>query len=491
MTTLEDKVEGYVKSMLERYESLDIRAAKVIHDPIHGSSRFDPWEIAIIDSPFCQRLRYISQTDVASLVYPSSNMNRFEHSLGVLVLADRMLQVLKKRVPDLITPEISMEVRIAALLHDIGHGPFSHLSEAIFKDLPEIKQHRDQHPGKFSPDKPTEMIVYMILNSPSFIDFFRSEIVERHALPSINLGRIAEMIIGQMSDPLEGYMGNIINGPFDADKLDYIQRDSYFAGLRSGLDVDRLLQTVWIDPHERQCIKVMGSGVTTLEQILFNKIMSYTKIYHHHKVRAAGCHIKGIFEMMIDNSNNSFTIAGKKMDSIIDFLSVVDMDVLSTLDKPSEMRKYTQQFLDRKLFKRALVISMKTVEDPESGGYSDLKNSSESPSEIRRLRELIVVALNKEYSVYDIWLDLPLSPSVLEAAQTIVQDLGGKRRTLLQYFPAKNWLSAYESVKWRGHVFCPPDKETREKVGKKAAEVLGAEFGISFNDRAYEEAKID
>lgn len=494
MFTIEDDIKEYVKSMFERYERSDIRAAKVIHGPIHGSNLFDPWEISLIDSPFCQRLRYISQTDIASLVYPSANMNRLEHSLGVAVIANQILEALRKRSPKLITREVAMEVRIAALLHDIGHGPFSHLSEDIFKDFPEVKEYQAQNPGKFNPDKPTEMLAYLILNSSQFKDFFDNEIIKQHGLPDIKLERIAEMIIGQMSElQKNGWMGNIINGPFDADKLDYIQRDSYFAGLRSGLDVDRLLQTIWIDLKERQCIKVMASGVVTLEQILFNKIMSYTKIYHHHKVRAVGCHIKGIFEMILDNSTSPFTIVGKDMKNVTDFLSVVDMDVLYTFDKPPEIKEYIQRFLDRKVFKRALVISMATIKNPEdTPGYSDFKSLADKPAEIENLRKLIVNALKDKRSVYDIWLDLPVSPYVLkESAQTKIQDPGGKSRSLLKYFPAKNWLTSYESVKWQGHVFCPPDKEIRKEVGKKAAEVLGDIFGISFNERAYEEAKID
>lgn len=137
-----EEIEEFVSSLLAGYKPQKVKERKVIHDPIFGSNIFEPYEIAIIDSPFCQRLRRISQTDVASLVYPSANHSRFEHSLGVTTVASKILESLLRRQESdhtgLVTDPAWIEVRIGAILHDIGHGVFSHLSEEIFQDFPEV-----------------------------------------------------------------------------------------------------------------------------------------------------------------------------------------------------------------------------------------------------------------------------------------------------------------------------------------------------------------
>ena len=126
--TLADDVEEYVKYLLQDYNPQIITERKVIHDPILGSNLFENYEIALIDSPFCQRLRRISQTDVASLVYPSANHNRLEHSLSVATIAGKVLETLFRQQPSgkpgPISPLAWLEVRFAAILHDIGHGVF-------------------------------------------------------------------------------------------------------------------------------------------------------------------------------------------------------------------------------------------------------------------------------------------------------------------------------------------------------------------------------
>lgn len=96
MSELKDKVEKYVKDYLKEYTPIKIRAPKVIHDPILGSNLFSAHEIAVLDLPLIQRLRRISQVDLASLVFPSANHNRFEHTLGVAVFSWEICEFFKK-----------------------------------------------------------------------------------------------------------------------------------------------------------------------------------------------------------------------------------------------------------------------------------------------------------------------------------------------------------------------------------------------------------
>lgn len=483
-----EEIEEYVSSLLEHYSPQKITERKVVHDPILGSNIFEPYEVALIDLPFCQRLRRITQTDFASLVYPSANHNRLEHSLGVTTIAGRIFESLLRRQDPAqigpVTPSARMEVRIAAILHDIGHGIFSHLSEETFQDFSEVKLYRLQNPGKFSREKPHEMISYLIINSPSFKKYFKEGIIKEYNLPTdINLGRIAEFItlVGGKDD-LYGWQADIINGPFDADKFDYLQRDAYFSGLKIGIDLDRFLHCVWLDPQSRQ-LKIMTSGATTLEQILFGKLLLYNAIYHHQKIRAAECAIKGMFEILEAHPDNpEYQIHNRKMNRAIDFLYVTEEDVLSLVNKPEELQVYIQRFLNRQLFKRALVISADTVVDPEkSTGYGlEFKSLAEKPNELRQLREELVEALNRKYSIYEIWIDLPQTLTFEDASMAMIQDEGGEPKYLADIFRIDEWLTAYGSNKWEGYVFCPPDVKVREEVGKKAAELLSDKYHFSF-----------
>jgi len=496
-----DEIEEYVSFLLTHYEPQRIIERKVIHDPILGSNIFEPYEIALIDSPFCQRLRRISQTDVASLVYPSANHNRLEHSLGVATIASRIFESLLRRQDPAqispVTPSARMEVRIAAILHDIGHGIFSHLSEEIFQDYPEVELYRLQNLDKFSREKPHEMISYLIINSPSFKKYFKERIIKEYNLPTdISLDRIAEFItpVGGKDD-LCGWQADIINGPFDADKFDYLQRDAYFSGLKIGIDLDRFLHCVWLEsePNKPRQLKIMTAGATTLEQILFGKLLLYNTIYHHQKIRAAECAIKGIFEILEAHPDNpEYKIHKRKMKRAIDFLYVTEEDVLSLDNKPEELKVYIQRFLNRELFKRALVISADTVVDPEtSPGYEDFKSLVERPNELRKLRLELVEALNREYPIYDIWIDLPQTVTFEDASMARIQDKGGELKYLSETFPIAEWLTAYGANKWKGYVFSPPREDVRNRVGKKAAELISDKYHFAFNlDDALIQSKI-
>lgn len=499
--TLTDEVENYVQSLLKQYVSQEITAPKVVHDPILGSNIFKPYEVALIDLPLCQRLRRISQTDVASMVYPSANHNRLEHSLGVATIAGRIIESLRRRErtaqTSLVTSEVEKEVRIAAILHDIGHGPFSHLSEEILKDFPEIELYRLQQPGRFDPDKPHEMLSHLIIKSETFQNYFKEQIVKKYCLSSLlDPKRIAEFIIpGGGKHELYGWQAEIINGPFDADKFDYLQRDAYFAGLKIGIDLDRFLHLVWLESRQTgpRRLKVMSPGATTLEQILFGKLLLYNSVYHHQKIRAAECAIRGIFEILEDHPDSSeYEIRGKKMNRAIHFLYVTEEDILSLYNKPEELRDHIQRFLRRELFKRALIISADTVIDPKSStGYEEFKSLAERPHELKTLRGELVEALNRKYPIYEIWIDLPETLTFGEASRAIIQDEDGEEATLRSIFRVDEWLTAYWSNKWKGYVFCPPDKKVREEVGKKAAELLHDKYHFSLDmEKALGQAKI-
>jgi len=485
-------IEEFVKACLEHYTARKVATRKVIHDPILGTNSFEPHEVCLIDLPFCQRLRRVSQTDVASLVFPSANQNRFEHTLGVTTIAGRIIESLRKSASRIVTEEAEIQVRSAAIFHDIGQGPFSHLSDGIIAQFPEVIQYRRDNPGMFSEQKPHEMLSYLIVKSPSFQSYLKDEMIGKHGCAEIDIDQIAEMIIAAgLKDELSLWKAEIINGPFDADKLDYLQRDAYFSGLKIGIDLDRFLHSVWLDSESSpRRLKVLTSGAVTLEQILFGKVLLYNTMYHHQKVLAAECALKGIFEILEDNPG--YTIHGRRMDKAIDFLYITEEDILSLENKPEELRDYIQRFLHRDLLKRALVISADTVDSPGTSiGYKDFKDLAEDPKGLKDLRLKLVAALNNKYPIYDIWIVLPRTATFSdEASRAIIQDPGGKEKSLREPFRVDEWLTAYWSNKWTGYVFCPAGKEVRNEVAKKASDLLYDEYGFALNDGAFEQAKI-
>ncbi|MGO8789214.1 MAG: HD domain-containing protein [Terriglobia bacterium] len=194
-----------------------------VRDPIHGFIYRGSREKKIIDSPLFQRLRRIKQLALASLVYPSAVHTRFEHSIGAMYVAGRIAERLD------LGNEHTQILRFAALLHDIGHGPFSHVSEEVLRNVTGSKQAHE------------EIGYRIILNSPDLDGPLSRD--ERREIVDLLSGRCGDSV-----------MRSILSGPIDADKQDYLLRDSYFCGVKYGVyDIDRLIQVLCIhsDTNDR------------------------------------------------------------------------------------------------------------------------------------------------------------------------------------------------------------------------------------------------
>jgi HD superfamily phosphohydrolase len=221
----------------------------------------EPAALAVVDSPDFQRLRYVRQLGHAFLVYPGATHTRFEHALGAYHLAARALERLAAHgwLEGLDESQLQ-SVRLTALLHDIGHYPFSHaLEEDGFPSHEELGEAR--------------------LSRPPLADILPSA---GEANPARSMG---ELIRGKSAHPLAG----LISGPIDVDKLDYLRRDSLMCGVPYGeVDVDRLLACLAVvDLDGRRTIGVLEKGLAALESLLFAKYQMYRNVYWHHAVRSA------------------------------------------------------------------------------------------------------------------------------------------------------------------------------------------------------------
>jgi HD superfamily phosphohydrolase len=488
---LQKKIEDLVASQLKDVQIEKSRDRKLIRDALTGSMILEKHEVNIIDLPLVQRLRRIHQTGLAYYTYPCTIHNRFQHTLGVTNIVTKLTTSMRekeKEYKSLLDDKTIDELRVAAIFHDIGMGPFSHVTEEILKYFPEVQEM--QRNPKFSKAKIHEMLGYLIITSTPFKEIIQK--INKINNKNIDIKRVANMIVGDMDEPQETYLSDLINGPFDADKLDYMPRDAYFSGLKIEVDVERIAYTSIIDvtPDNRRRLCTDVTAAHNLEQILFNKVLLFSTIYHHHKVRALVCMIKGIFEILqekeIQIDDHTFT-------NVTDFLTIDDYYLLSRLkfiDTP-DLVKRVKDIENRKLLKRALVISKQYVENPKD--YQILIKHAEKPEALRELRELIVDEVSRkgeECSVYDVWIDLPEPVSLREPSQCFIKLRKGTYTTLNKVFPTEWWLRAYEEIKWRGHVFCPPRTQLRKLISEASRKVFNRELGVSFTEDSVRFAKI-
>lgn len=246
----------------------ELVGSKTIADPLIGYIHFNPIEIYIIDTPLYQRLRGIKQLGLADLVFPSLGYSRFEHSLGSL---GRMNQLLNKIIENSkkvnsespifgIIEKYKFQIRLAALLHDVGHCLFSHCSERVINNLEQsllIRKIFTEHFEKQTNIPFAEIFTLSIIGSKRFHEFIKnSELIELSATKLTKaLENIAYFILGlpDKEDPNSIFLGQLMSSGLDADKIDYMTREQHYSGIKLQIDLDRIfskLQVFEIEHYE-------------------------------------------------------------------------------------------------------------------------------------------------------------------------------------------------------------------------------------------------
>lgn len=377
---IENDIETFVKQKLQNYVPMDT-GKKTIHDPVWGSIDYSEWEMQVIDSPLFQRLRDINQVGLAMLTYPAARHSRFEHSLGVASAAKIMCDKIDKNSDNFKIPEKNKNaIVLAALLHDIGHCFYSHLSETIYGELKDFADVRKKFYDVLElKPKPHEILSFMIVNTTTFKNFFFKYVnypekgsVKRTLFPDVGC-----MIIGKSIERegrIQSYQTSLINGPFDADKLDYIKRDSLTAGLTLQYDMERLFTKIQVHsiPSSHSGIEdrlvINFNGITAIEELTFCKIMLFSYIYYHQKVLISETMIKdyafGLYKL---NLIKSFS----------DFLIYTDSDILKLGKKQASQNPFPEYGMlnleeladnihNRKLPRRCFEVSQGNVVAVES-----------------------------------------------------------------------------------------------------------------------------
>lgn len=236
-----------------------------IRDPIHGLIDFSEREQQLIDTRVFQRLRRIRQLAMAFLIYPSALHTRFEHSIGVMHIAGRICTSLHELNPDRISDKDIANVRFAALLHDVGHGPFSHLSESLLK--------------KFAPAQIYMGIDREKIHEQITIDIIRNDSQIKDILDDKERESLIDMIQGKTT---RDWKRDIISSELDADKMDYLLRDSYFAGVKYGAyDLEKLIESCLIVNHPETQLVLNSEGLYALEQFMLARYNMKQQVYWH------------------------------------------------------------------------------------------------------------------------------------------------------------------------------------------------------------------
>ena len=258
----------------------DKLSGKVIRDPLWNTIRLDPIAAQIVDTVEFQRLRYIRQLGFTHLVYPGATHTRFDHALGVYHLTTVALDRIRENPRT--APEVLQDghlIPYAALLHDIGHYPFSHALEELEAEY--VPTHHEEVSKQF-------------LASPSLRDAL---VPLGSSAPDLLL----ELISGKSEIPLRG----LVSGALDLDKMEYLRRDAHFSGVPYGeVDDSRLLQGLALlrDPESAEYeVGVHEKAVAALESLLFAKYQMFRNVYWHHAVRAATVLYKRIVEEAVDS----------------------------------------------------------------------------------------------------------------------------------------------------------------------------------------------
>jgi len=305
--------------------------------------------------------------------------------------------------------------------------------------------------------------------------------------------------------PEHRYLRQLINGPFDVDKLDYVARDGYFTGLNLAIDVERLL---WVldtltlptdkDDRRPRVLCVSASGATVLEQILFSKMQLYSSVYHHHKVRVAH---QAILRLLTALKRAHVSLNGYSLADPAAYMCLEDSDVLHAcsqtpagpISEPlNQARMLTKEIKTRTLPMRALVLTHPVWgSDPRS--TSDVALQESEDNRVRWNQKMKAsgqpeqlaaeIAGKAGVDISEVWIDIP-GPAPLEttAEEGLVKFDDETYLPIVKMFPIGGWLEGYQSYRNISYIFA---RREREKVGHAAKEVLLNGYGIKINDVAF------
>ena len=403
-----------------------------IIDPIHDFVRVYDNELKIIDTPIFQRLRRIRQLSGAHLIYPGAQHTRFEHSLGVMHIASMAGQALAEK--GVVSSDDIQNLRLASLLHDIGHGPFSHLFEEIFEEKRKIS-HED-------------------LGRDIILKTEIGDIISKNGFDKKLITKLA------FGDSKFQFMNEIISGVLSADIMDYLLRDGYFTGAEHA-KIDHHRLTYSLDVYKNK-LALDKSSLVNFETMMISRFQMFKAVYFHKTVRAGEVML---LEAM-DLAEDELGLSSMNLD---EYLKLSDDVILAKLlnlpehnSKLKASKKIATNYLNRNLFKSVF--------------ESTLTGKAITKKRMHELREEI--SKKSKIDINEIFVDssntpsIPLSPSKKESKSIILLENDGNKTTAKEILISQiKLVSAMSGFMKILRVYTPA--KNRKKVEMAAKSILG------------------
>jgi len=355
---------------------LILKSVAEIRDPVHGYVKMTEVERDLIDTPFIQRLRRVHQLAGSYLVYPGAVHTRFEHVVGAMHVAGLIAESLAPTSE--IGPDEVQEVRIAALLHDVGHGPFSHMYEEVLAEKTNVT-HED-------------ISQRSVLGTPI------RDVLEKNGFSAKKMSAFA--VGKQNKRPL--FMNEIIAGGLSADIMDYLLRDSYFTGVEYGkVDIRRVIDSLQVAEGR---LAIENAALYAFEALLLARYEMFKAVYFHRTVRAAELML--VQSMKLADDALGLTDLSD-LDSYLELTDEIVLQRLATLNPSTselkEARRLALGFRNRNLVKCVFERLVQRKDQMVSSLFAK-----------ERVREQVTAELAEAAGVdkMHVFLDVPTTPSV-------------------------------------------------------------------------------
>lgn len=428
----------------------------VIHDTVHGSITLDACAGKLLNTPEVQRLAGIKQLGLSFSVFPGANHTRLEHSVGTYHIARKLCAALdmKKEEADLVS--------YAALLHDTGHGPYSHTLEGVLHDSLGIdhmeltKDVINGHARMISSDSDA------LENNPAVPEILEQNSMDKKAIGDLVCGSVSlpeeQSVLthnGQQFFNEKKYLAHLIHGSIDCDQIDYLLRDSHYTGVAHGsIDVARLLQTLTIHNND---LAVEEKGLSAVEGMLVARSLMYSSVYFHKTVRIAELMLSKAVEMALGEEKS---LEVQKMN---------DAELTNWLyGRGGFQREIVQRLKFRMLYKVAFGKRVGDLSEEEQKRLLEITENNSWP-EIER-----GVVQRLGLSEGDVMVDVPepdlllSEPRINKADINVLSD--GKIKNLSKITPFSKAIQQKKISRWAFLVVC--EKKNIEAVSKTAQKLI-------------------
>ncbi|RKY16782.1 MAG: hypothetical protein DRP63_04815 [Planctomycetota bacterium] len=434
-----------------------------VRDPVHGFIGYDETEERVINSPVLQRLRGITQLAMTYLVYPGARHTRFEHSLGTMHVAGKMA-----RQVGLSEDEIKL-VRLAALLHDIGHGPFSHVSDV---PMAVLTKEAGTLPEGVKPEKIHESITLSILLERH--EWWKGVLGEEHRKRAAAILADDDMRKKYKLKEEQPILKEIVSGPVDADKLDYLLRDTLFCGVKYGvIDIERIIDCfVPFERGDERWLAVRFDGVVAIEQLVVARYQITRQVYAHRVRRIAEKMLQRAILDAKDKDEEIHTLFSfnpqeerwwKTFLKSNDHWLMSRLEAVATRYPESTCAKMSERLAARRLLKEVYAQYISRL----PWGYSDTQSFFETPEQRKRMEKKIAEELGVDEAlvivdVRELKNPLHRSPEPRREGKIIVIDRNGRDQRLEDMKDSLSEKVKVESEK-NVYVYVPVDESDREK----------------------------